>query len=115
MQNEGALFALCAQTSVLLAQALAFFFNACEPLTLYPPAPLTPGQRWSSASGNLKSSSAVTGVAALNTGGRKYNALIIRTETTVGGRVSVQTSYFVPTLGIVRYDTADGRSTELLR
>ncbi|GGO22972.1 hypothetical protein [Deinococcus humi] len=85
------------------------------PLNVYPPAPLTPGQRWTSVSGTLKSSSAVTGVAAIDTAGGKYNALSIRTETSVGGQISVQTVYLVPGLGVVRYETADGSRIDLLR
>lgn len=85
------------------------------PLKVYPPAPLTPGQRWFSGKGNLKSVSTVTGVAAINSGGRKYNALSVRTQTNAGGRISVQTTYFVPGVGIVRYETADGAQIDLLR
>lgn len=85
------------------------------PLNVYPPAPLVPGQRWSSGSGALKASSAVTGVAAVDAAGRKYNALRIRTETTLDGQVSVRTVYFVPGLGVVRHETADGSRAELLR
>lgn len=85
------------------------------PINVYPPAPLSPGQRWTSASGNLKSSSAVTGVAAINIQGRKYNALRVRTETTAGGQISVQTVYFVPSVGVVRFETADGSQIELMR
>ncbi|GGL74396.1 hypothetical protein GCM10010840_10640 [Deinococcus aerolatus] len=85
------------------------------PLNIYPPAPLTPGQRWTSASGNMTVSSAVTGVATIETSGRRYNALSIRTETSAGGRVSVQTAYFVPGLGVVRFETADGSRVNLLR
>ncbi len=85
------------------------------PLNIYPPAPLTPGQRWTSVSGNMTVSGAVTGVATVETSGRRYNALSIRTETSAGGRVSVQTAYFVPGLGVVRFETADGSRVNLLR
>jgi hypothetical protein len=33
----------------------------------------------------------------------------------VGGQISVQTIYFVPGLGVVRYETADGSRIDLLR
>lgn len=85
------------------------------PLNVYPPAPLVPGQRWSSGSGPLTSSSAVTGVAPIEVAGRRYNALSIRAETRAGGRVSVQTAYFVPGLGVVRVETADGGRIDLRR
>ncbi|MDV6373476.1 hypothetical protein [Deinococcus arenicola] len=85
------------------------------PLEVYPPAPLGPGQRWFSGKGNLKSVSTVTGMAAINSGGRRYNALSIRTETNAGGRISVQTTYFVPSVGVVRYETGDGAQIDLLR
>lgn len=84
-------------------------------LNIYPPAPLTPGQRWSSASGNIKVSGAVTGVATIEAAGRRYNALSVRTETSVDGRISVQTAYFVPGLGVVRFETADGSRVDLRR
>ncbi|MFB9994396.1 hypothetical protein ACFFLM_20770 [Deinococcus oregonensis] len=85
------------------------------PLNVYPAGPLTPGQTWSSASGTLKSVSRVMGVEPLRVGKTSYNALLIRTVLTSGGRQSVQLTYFVPTLGVVRYQTADGSQIDLVK
>lgn len=85
------------------------------PLNVYPPGPLTPGQTWSSASGALKSSSRVTGVEPLRVGKTSYNTLVIRTVLTSGGRQSIQLTYFVPTVGVVRYQTADGSQIDLMK
>ncbi|WP_019010643.1 hypothetical protein [Deinococcus aquatilis] len=85
------------------------------PLNVYPPGPLTPGQTWSSASGALKSSSRVTGVEPLRIGKTSYNTLVIRTVLTSGGRQSIQLTYFVPTVGVVRYQTADGSQIDLVK
>ncbi|UBV43601.1 hypothetical protein LAJ19_05140 [Deinococcus taeanensis] len=85
------------------------------PLMVYPPAPLAPGRTWQSATGPLRMKATVTGVAPLALTAGTFNALSIRTETTAGGKTSVQTSYFVPTVGIVRYETADGARIDLQR
>lgn len=84
-------------------------------LNVYPPGPLSPGMAWSSGNGTLRLSSRVTGVSALRLSAGNFNALAIRTDTTTGGKVSSQTTYFVPTLGIVRYQTADGSVVDLQR
>ncbi|GAA0500918.1 hypothetical protein [Deinococcus depolymerans] len=86
-----------------------------SPLNVYPAGPLSPGMTWTGSAGTLKTRSTVTGVAPLKLAGGTFNTLTIRTETTAGGRASVQTTYFVPTLGIVRYQTADGSVIDLLR
>lgn len=84
-----------------------------SPLNVYPPGPLSPGMTWQSATGGLTSRSRVTGLSPVELGGRTLNALAIRTELTTGGKTSTQTAYFVPTLGVVRYETADGSRVEL--
>ncbi|MDB5046472.1 MAG: hypothetical protein JWQ08_2522 [Deinococcus sp.] len=85
------------------------------PLNVYPPGPLVPGQTWSSASGTLKSASTVRGAEPLRVGSVSYNALVIRTVLTSGGRQSTQLTYFVPTVGVVRYQTADGSQIDLVK
>ncbi|THF68139.1 hypothetical protein E7T06_17935 [Deinococcus sp. Arct2-2] len=85
------------------------------PLNVYPPGPLTPGQTWSSSSGTLKSASRVMGVEPVRVGSTAYNALLIRTVLTSGGRQSIQLTYFVPTVGVVRYQTADGSKIDLVK
>lgn len=86
-----------------------------SPLNIYPPGPLSPGRSWTGSAGTLRTRSTVTGVTPLKLAGGTFNTLTIRTETTAGGKVSVQTTYFVPTVGIVRYQTADGSVIDLLR
>lgn len=91
---------------VITGNRLSWF---TAPLNVYPPGPLTPGMRWTSAGGNLKTSSTVLGLATV----RQYNALTISTETNAGGKVSTQLTYFVPSVGVVRYQTADGSVIDL--
>ncbi|EYB66642.1 hypothetical protein DEIPH_ctg079orf0023 [Deinococcus phoenicis] len=85
------------------------------PLNVYPPGPLHPGQHWQSGSGALKSSGSVTGTAPLRVPAGTFNALVIRTDLSVGGQQSTQITYFVPGLGVVRYQTADGSQIDLLK
>ncbi|MVN87409.1 hypothetical protein GO986_11585 [Deinococcus sp. HMF7620] len=85
------------------------------PLNIYPPGPLRPGMTWQSAAAGVTQRSLVTGVAPLTTPAGAFNALKIRTETTAGGKVSAQTTYFVPTVGVVRFDTADGSVIQLVK
>ncbi|ANE44037.1 hypothetical protein [Deinococcus puniceus] len=90
------------------------------PLNVYPPGPLTPGQTWSSSSGTpgsatLKSVSRVMGVEPVRIGTTSYNALLIRTVLTSSGTQSTQLTYFVPTVGVVRYQTADGSQIDLVK
>ncbi|THF88154.1 hypothetical protein E7T09_02765 [Deinococcus sp. KSM4-11] len=85
------------------------------PLTVYPPGPLQPGMSWTSGNSALTLRSQVTGMSALKLAAGTFNALTIRTDTTQGGKVSTQITYFVPTLGIVRYQTADGTLIDLQR
>ena len=86
------------------------------PLTVYPSSPLTLGQRWESVSGSLKLSSRVMGNEALSIAAGNFNTLVIRSDVSSGGSsVSTQYSYFVPGLGVVRYQTASGQVVDLLK
>jgi len=85
------------------------------PLLVYPAGPLRTGQTWQSASGGLSMTVRVTGTAPLKLPAGNFNTLILRSETVTGGNTSVQLSYFVPALGIVRYETADGSRINLRR
>ena len=84
-----------------------------SPLNVYPPGPLIPGQRWQSGAGALRSVGSVLGSEAVRTPAGTYNALVVRTDLTVGGQPSTQITYFVPSLGVVRYITADGTRVDL--
>ena len=92
-----------------------------SPLVVYPPGPLLPGQSWSSASGGpngLRLSGQVMGIQPLTTGAGNFNALVIRNEVLIGSdarKSSTQYAYFVPGLGVVRYQTADGSTIDLLK
>ncbi|WP_425147868.1 hypothetical protein [Deinococcus sp.] len=93
------------------------------PLTVYPPGPLMVGQSWSSESGGLRLGGQVVGSQAITSAYGSFNALLIRTETlaisaavgAVARAPSVQYVYFVPGLGAVRYQTADGSTVDLLK
>jgi len=84
-----------------------------SPLNVYPPGPLTPGQRWQSGGSALKSVGHVLGTEAVRVPAGTYNAFVIRTDLTVGRQQSSQVTYFVPGLGVVRYVTADGSRIDL--
>ncbi|SMB91763.1 hypothetical protein [Deinococcus hopiensis] len=83
------------------------------PLNVYPPGPLAPGQRWQSGNPTLGSAGRVTGSGAVRVPAGTYNALVIRTDLTVGGQTSSQTTYFVPGLGVVRYAPGNGSPVDL--
>jgi len=91
------------------------------PLQVYPASPLAPGQVWTSVTGTgLRLSGRVVGTQALRTQSGSYNALVVRSEVGAGSSDGVQKSstqyaYFVPSLGVVRYQTADGSTVDLLR
>ena len=84
-------------------------------LTVYPSSPLTLGQRWESVSGSLKLSSRVMGNEPLSLKAGNFNTFVIRSDVTAGKTVSTQYSYFVPGLGVVRYQTAGGQVVDLLK
>lgn len=83
------------------------------PLTIYPSAPLSLNQHWESASGNLKLSSRVIGNEPLSLAAGNFNTLVIRTDVNSGAATSSQYTYFVPGLGVVRYQAAGGQVTDL--
>lgn len=85
------------------------------PLLVYPAGPLKPGQTWKSSTGALHMTVTVSGVAPLKIAAGTFNALTLRSETVTAGKTSVQYSYFVPSIGIVRYQTADGSTIDLQR
>jgi hypothetical protein len=92
------------------------------PLQVYPASPLSPGQVWTSVTGSgLRLSGRVVGTQALRTQSGNYNTLVVRNEVMSGsGSAGVQNSstqyaYFVPGLGVVRYQTADGSTVDLLK
>ena len=85
------------------------------PLTVYPSSPLTLGQRWESKSGSLKLSSRVMGNEPLSLPAGNFNALLIRSDVSSGKSVSTQYSYFVPGLGVVRYQAEGGQVVDLLK
>lgn len=79
------------------------------PLNVYPAGPLSVGQSWQTG----QAISRVTGGASVKNAAGTYNTLIISTETPGSGRS--QQSYFVPGVGVVRYQTAEGGVTELVK
>lgn len=79
------------------------------PLNIYPPGPLKMGQEWATGA----SISRVVGSSGVKNQAGTYNALIISTETPRAGRA--QLAYFVPGVGVVRYQTAEGGITELIK
>jgi hypothetical protein len=83
------------------------------PLTIYPSSPLVLNQHWESASGSLKLSSRVIGNEPLSLSAGNFNTLVIRTDVNAGAATTSQFTYFVPGLGIVRYQTASGQVTDL--
>ncbi|ULH16406.1 hypothetical protein MF271_07410 [Deinococcus sp. KNUC1210] len=90
------------------------------PLLVYP-GTLAAGQRWSSASSGtagLRLSGQVLGAQPLTTALGSFNTLVIRNDVQSGTdakRVSTQFVYFVPGLGVVRYQAADGSTVDLLK
>lgn len=89
------------------------------PLTVYPPAPLKPGMQWQSttklASFDITLSAEVVGVRGVKTQAGRFNALLIHQRTlTSNGASTVMNVYFVPSVGIVRFVTADGTTIDLI-
>lgn len=89
------------------------------PLTVYPPSPLTVGDRWQSTTTvtgiDITLASEVLGLQGVRTPAGRYNALHLRqtTLTSSGGR-TVLDLFFVPTVGIVRFVTQDGTQIDLI-
>lgn len=95
------------------------FVTYDPPLTVYPPGPLAPGDGWQSTtvvSGlEITVASEVVGVQGVRTPAGRFNALQIRqtTLTSSGARTTIDL-FFVPTVGVVRFVTSDGVSTDLV-
>ncbi len=89
------------------------------PITLYPASPLAPGQSWQSLSstplGAIKLSSRVLSGEPVTTPAGKFNALLIRTDVQQNKTTSTQYSYFVPGLGVVRYQSEGGAAVDLVK
>lgn len=88
-------------------------------LVVYPAAPLEPGMSWtgttSLAGFDLTLSSEVLGLRGVATPAGRFNALQIRQTTlTSNGGQTVLDIYFVPTVGIVRFQTQDGTVIDLI-
>ncbi|HEX7000692.1 MAG TPA: hypothetical protein VF164_03260 [Trueperaceae bacterium] len=88
-------------------------------LVVYPAAPLQPGMSWtgttSLAGFDLTLSAEVLGLRGVATPAGRFNALQIRQTTlTSNGGQTVLDIYFVPTVGIVRFQTQDGTVIDLI-
>jgi len=83
------------------------------PLKLYPPPPLRKGMSWKQTTElkgqKLEMSAEVLGVSGVVVPAGKFNAFKIRNRLRAeGGAESVVDLYFVPGVGVVRYETANG-------
>jgi len=88
-------------------------------LVVYPAAPLQPGMSWtgttSLAGFDLTLSAEVLGLRGVATPAGRFNAVQIRQTTlTSNGGQTVLDIYFVPTVGIVRFQTQDGTVIDLI-
>lgn len=89
------------------------------PLRVYPASPLAPGDAWESTTTvegvDITLSSTVEGVRGVQTPAGRFNALLVRqvTLTSSGGRTSLNL-YFVPSVGVVRFETRDGTTVDLI-
>lgn len=89
------------------------------PLTVYPTPPLQVGQRWQSSTRvadlDITLASEVIGIRGVATPAGRFNALQIRQQTlTSSGAQTVLDLYFVPSVGVVRYQTQDGTVIDLI-
>lgn len=88
-------------------------------LVVYPPSPLEAGMTWTGTTAlpgfDLTLSAEVLGLRGVTTPAGRFNAFHIRqtTLTSNGGR-TVLDIYFVPTVGIVRFETQDGTVIDLI-
>lgn len=80
-----------------------------EPQNIFPPGPLRIGQRWQTGNNSVQ----VTGVQGVKTNEGTYNAYVIATRP--GGTGRPQYQYFVPTIGVVQFNTAEGTIVPLTR
>ncbi|HZJ10296.1 MAG TPA: hypothetical protein VFD39_11415 [Trueperaceae bacterium] len=88
-------------------------------LIVYPQEPLASGMTWKSTTSlsgfNLTLSSEVVGLRGVATPVGRFNALLIRQTTlTSNGGQTILDIYFVPTVGIVRFETQDGTVIDLI-
>lgn len=94
-------------------------FTYQPPLVVYPQEPLAAGMTWTSTTSlsgfNLTLSSEVMGLRGVATPAGRFNALLIRQTTlTSNGGQTILDIYFVPTVGIVRFETQDGTVIDLI-
>lgn len=89
------------------------------PLRVYPTPPLEVGDTWEStttvAGVDITLSSSVEAVRGVQTPAGRFNALQVRqvTLTSSGGRTALNL-YFVPSVGVVRFETQDGTTVDLI-
>lgn len=89
------------------------------PLRVYPPSPLEPGASWESTTTvegvEITLASSVEGVQGVETPAGRFNALRIRqtTATSTGARTEL-VLFFVPSVGVVRFETRDGTLVDLI-
>lgn len=88
-------------------------------LVVYPQEPLSAGMTWTSTTSlsgfNLTLSSEVLGLRGVATPAGRFNSLLIRQTTlTSNGGQTILDIYFVPTVGIVRFETQDGTVIDLI-
>lgn len=90
-------------------------------LMIYPKAPLSVGMQWKSQSqsnqgGQITLKAEVLSQEGIVNSAGRYNALVIRTDiSTSSNQSSSMQSYFVPSVGTVRYLSGNGDSIDLLR
>lgn len=89
------------------------------PLLVYPPEPLAPGHKWTSTTNlpgfSLTLDSEVVGLRGVATPAGRFNALLIRqTSLTSTGGQTILDLYFVPGVGVVRFETQDGTVIDLI-
>ena len=88
-------------------------------LVVYPPSPLEAGMTWTGTTAlpgfDLTLSAEVLGLRGVATPAGRFNAFHIRQTTlTSNGGQTVLDIYFVPTVGIVRFETQDGTVIDLI-
>jgi len=88
-------------------------------LIVYPQEPLAAGMTWTSTTSlsgfNLTLSSEVIGLRGVATQAGRFNSLLIRQTTlTSNGGQTILDIYFVPSVGIVRFETQDGTVIDLI-
>ena len=95
-----------------------------QPMQLYGTPPLQPGQVWQSSAALLDGERSLTqvqwqsevlAVRAVTTEAGRFNALVLRQASYSEGLTQQRDLYFVPSLGVVRWQEADGRVVMLER